>query len=74
MKINCLSCGHSIYLDDAYDDFEGPVKCYVCSALLEIKTVEGQLKAIRIMTMPGQSVAPTVTINVEEYLKKGSAV
>jgi hypothetical protein len=46
----------------------------VCSALLEIKTVEGQLKAIRITTMPGQSVAPTVTINVEEYLKKGSAV
>jgi hypothetical protein len=74
MKINCLSCGHSIYLDDAYDDFEGPVKCYVCSALIEIKTVEGQLKAIRLATMPRQSAAPAVTINAEKHLRKGSVV
>ena len=51
MKINCVSCGHTIYLDDAYDDFEGPVKCYVCSGLLQIKTVEGMIKAIRLASM-----------------------
>lgn len=58
MKINCVSCGHSIYLDDAYDDFEGPVKCYVCSGLLQIKTVEGMIKSIRLasMEMPFQQV------------------
>jgi DNA-directed RNA polymerase subunit N (RpoN/RPB10) len=48
MKINCVSCGHTIYLDDAYDDFEGPVKCYVCGGLLQIKTEEGKLKSIRL--------------------------
>ncbi|MGC8658865.1 MAG: hypothetical protein ACP5U1_07300 [Desulfomonilaceae bacterium] len=47
MKINCVSCGHSIFLDDAYDDFDGPIKCYVCSGLLQIKTEEGKLKSIR---------------------------
>jgi hypothetical protein len=47
MRINCLSCGHKIELDDAYDDFEGPVKC-LCGAMLEIRTEEGKLKAIKM--------------------------
>lgn len=51
MKINCVSCGHSIFLDDAYDDFDGLVKCYVCSGLLHIKTAEGKIKAIGLASM-----------------------
>lgn len=51
MKINCLSCGHKVELDDAYDDFEGQVKCFACTALLEIKTEEGRLKTIRFVKM-----------------------
>jgi hypothetical protein len=47
MKINCLSCGHKVELDEAYDDFEGRIKC-LCGALLEIRTVEGKLKAIKV--------------------------
>jgi len=47
MRINCLSCGHKIELDDAYDDFEGPVKC-LCGAMLEIRMEEGKLKAIKM--------------------------
>jgi predicted RNA-binding Zn-ribbon protein involved in translation (DUF1610 family) len=47
MRINCLSCGHKVELDDAYDDFEGPVKC-LCGVLLEIRTEEGRLKAIKV--------------------------
>jgi len=34
MKINCLGCGHTIDLDETYSDYEGQVKCYTCSALL----------------------------------------
>ncbi len=49
MRLNCLSCGHKVELDDAYDDFEGPVKC-LCGTLLEIRTEEGRLKAIKIAT------------------------
>lgn len=69
MKINCVSCGHGIFLDDAYDDFDGPVKCYVCSALLQIKTDEGKLKSIRLASsevpyQPATEHAPTA--NVQE--------
>jgi hypothetical protein len=48
MKINCLSCGFKVDLDDSYDDFEGPIKC-ICGALLEIRTDEGALKFIRLV-------------------------
>ena len=49
MKINCISCGHNVNLGDVYDDYEGPVKCFACSALLGIKTEEGQIKTIKIL-------------------------
>ncbi len=48
MKINCVSCGHSVGLDQAYDDFEGIVKCYVCGAMLHLKTEEGKVKSVSI--------------------------
>lgn len=47
MRLNCLSCGHKVELDDAYDDFEGPVKC-LCGAMLMIRTEEGMIKAIKL--------------------------
>jgi len=47
MRINCLSCGHKMDLGDAYDDFEGQVRC-LCRSLLEIRTKEGKLKSIRL--------------------------
>ena len=47
MRLNCLSCGHKVELDDAYDDFEGPVKC-LCGAMLLIRTEEGMLKGITL--------------------------
>ena len=49
MKINCLSCGHNIDLDDSYSDYEGQVKCFACSALLEIKIDEGNVKKVNIV-------------------------
>jgi len=44
MKINCVSCGHKFDLGDAYDEYEGQVKCYVCGNILEIQTHEGNVK------------------------------
>lgn len=49
MKINCLSCGHKLNLGDAYDNYEGQVKCYVCGAMLEVKTEEGDLKSLKLV-------------------------
>jgi hypothetical protein len=49
MKINCLSCGHKVELDDVYEDYAGLIKCYVCGALLELKTEEGRLRSVTLM-------------------------
>ena len=51
MKINCLACGHRVELDDAYDNYEGQVKCWVCGALLQIKSEEGNLKSLEFVKM-----------------------
>jgi len=57
MKINCLSCGFKVDLDDTYDDFEGPIKC-LCGALLEIRTEEGMLKGIKMAAPLSRPAAP----------------
>lgn len=49
MKLNCLRCGHKIDLDDAYDEYEGAVKCYVCGSLLEMKAQEGKIRTVRLL-------------------------
>ena len=49
MKINCLSCGHKVDLDHAYDDYEGQVKCFACGAILEMKTEHGELRSVKFM-------------------------
>ena len=52
MKINCLKCGHNFDLHEAYESYEGEIKCYVCQHLLEIKTVEGCIKCVK-SAIPG---------------------
>jgi len=52
MKINCLSCGHKVDLDAVYDDYEGMIRCFACSAMLDIRTVEGQLRSVRLANIP----------------------
>ena len=47
MKVNCITCGHSLNLEDAYDDFDGLVRCYVCGGLFEMKTVDGKVKSVK---------------------------
>ncbi len=69
MKINCISCGHSFSLDDAYDDFSGFVKCYVCGGMLEIKTVEGKLRSVTLAGIPhpGQGTQGAQPMAPREY-------
>ena len=49
MEINCISCGHKFDLGDAYDDYAGQVKCYVCGNILEIHTLKGNVKSARVI-------------------------
>jgi hypothetical protein len=49
MKINCLSCGFKVDLDDdAYADYEGQAKCCTCGRLLQIWTIDGKLKSVQL--------------------------
>ncbi|MGB5159450.1 hypothetical protein [Desulfobacterium sp. N47] len=58
MKINCLSCGHNLDLDeDTYSDYEGQVKCYACNALLEINLKEGRIKSVNISKQKSYATA-----------------
>jgi len=50
MKMNCLSCGHVVDLRDSYDDYEGQIKCFVCGALLSIRTENGQVKSVQFVS------------------------
>ncbi len=47
MKINCIICGHNFDLNDAYDDYEGEVKCWVCGGILNIRMQQGKLKSLK---------------------------
>lgn len=63
MKINCLSCGHRMdFDDDAYTDYEGQAKCYVCGSMLQLKIQDGKLKSLQVS--PPHQASPAV--------KKGS--
>lgn len=49
MKVNCLSCGFAVDLDDdSYSDYEGQIRCYTCGALLDVKAEEGKLKKVAV--------------------------
>jgi hypothetical protein len=48
MKLNCLSCGHCLDLRNNYGDYNGQVKCFVCGALLTIRTEDGQIRSVTL--------------------------
>jgi len=52
MRLNCLSCGHAIDLRDAYNDYDGQVKCFACGGLMAIRTQDGQVKWVELLTRP----------------------
>ena len=58
VKINCLSCGFNLKLDEAYDDYEGQAKCWACGALLEIRTEEGHVRSVRLAQQVHIGVEP----------------
>ena len=47
MKIECIGCGRDVNLDHrVFEDYEGPVKCFSCSAMMEVKSVRGFVDSI----------------------------
>jgi ribosomal protein S27E len=47
MKIKCISCGRDVNLDHrVFEDYEGPVKCFSCSTMMEMKTMRGLVDSL----------------------------
>lgn len=47
MRVNCISCGEELNLDHGiFEDHSGPVKCFSCSAMMEVKTNGGEVYSI----------------------------
>ncbi|HUU01258.1 MAG TPA: hypothetical protein VM425_07470 [Myxococcota bacterium] len=47
IRLNCLECGHPMDLGDAYEDYQGEVRCWGCRTVLDVTLQEGRLKAMR---------------------------
>ena len=61
MEVNCLGCGFKVDLTEAYDDYEGQIKCFACGATMEITTQAGSIQTVRPMT----EVPPSVEVFFE---------
>ena len=47
MRVKCISCGNELNLDHwVFEDYSGPVKCFSCSAMMEVKTNGGEVYSI----------------------------
>lgn len=49
MKLNCVSCGHSVNLDDAYGEYNGEIKCLVCGSMLQVVIEHDHVKSVKLM-------------------------
>jgi len=47
MRVKCISCGNELNLDHwIFEDYSGPVKCFSCSAMMEVKSTGGEIYSI----------------------------
>jgi ribosomal protein S27E len=61
MRVKCISCGQELNLDHwIFEDYSGPVKCFSCSAMMEVKTNGGEVYSINplaVFERKGSSVS-----------------
>jgi hypothetical protein len=43
-----------VELEDAYEDYAGQIKCYVCNAIMEIKCQDGKIKSVKLARSVGR--------------------
>ena len=47
MRVKCISCGNELNLDHwVFEDYSGPVKCFSCNAMMEVKSTGGEIYSI----------------------------
>jgi hypothetical protein len=47
IKLNCLACGHTLDLSDAYEDYDGEIRCWGCHTSLLVALHDGKLKSLK---------------------------
>jgi DNA-directed RNA polymerase subunit N (RpoN/RPB10) len=58
MKLNCLSCGHTVNLDDAYGEYNGDIKCFVCGSTLHVVIEHEHVKSVKLAAAVGEPGQP----------------
>jgi len=47
MKMTCIVCGREVNLDHViFENYQGPVKCFSCGAMMEVKTGQGMVATV----------------------------
>lgn len=47
MNMTCIACRRNVNLDHVvFENYEGPVKCFSCGIMMEVKTVGGVLGSV----------------------------
>jgi len=58
MRVDCVSCGYAVNLDHkVFDDYSGPIRCYCCGAMMEMKTEQGRMRYLIPAETPGMQAA-----------------
>ena len=56
MEIKCVTCGRRINLDHVvFENYFGPVKCFSCSSLMEVKIKERVRHGAILLTLKDPS-------------------
>lgn len=70
MRINCTSCGDEVNLSNTgFEDYVGPVKCFCCGTMMEIKMIEGLVYSINPLGI-GQVEAVRNDFENPEHISK----
>ena len=71
MRVKCISCGNELNLDHGiFEDYSGPVKCFSCSAMMEVKSTGGEIYSIKATIRRGQERGKLNTINLVQMQLK----
>jgi transcription elongation factor Elf1 len=70
MKINCTYCGHEVNLDHTvFKDYVGPVKCFCCGAMIEVKIASGFVYSTNPLAILESQAANNPTENPKSISK-----
>ena len=64
MKVDCITCGNEVNLEHAgFEDYAGPVKCFCCGAMMEIKIAEGFVYSVNPLAILEDRVSRDLSEN-----------